>query len=126
MVVNFHKELGFPQQQAEATVNQLPRLKPGYLAVGLNQKGDPDVLVCYCQPEQMMEIVKVYQQGTGENLMARVSSVVSICGNIALATFLDKGVNVSFGCPKARKYGHIGRDRLAVGISCRLARRLVE
>jgi uncharacterized protein (DUF169 family) len=126
MVKNFHEELGFPLQQAEAIVNQLPKLKPGYAAVGLNQKGDPDVLVCYCQPEQTMEIVKVYQQRIRENLMARISSVVSICGNIALATFLDKGVNLSFGCRNARKYGRIGRDRLAVGISSKLARLLVE
>lgn len=126
IVENIHKELGFPMERAEAIVNGLPRLRPGYGAIGLNQNGEPDVLVSYCQPEQVMEIVKVYQQKTGEAPAVRLSAVASICANIALAAFLEKGLHLSFGCPNARRYGKIGHDRLAVGISRELARVLIE
>jgi len=126
IVKNIHKELGFAMEQAETIVNGLPRLRPGCEAIGLNQNGEPDVLVSYCQPEQMMEIVKVYQQKTGEAPVVRISAVASICANTALAAFLEKGMHLSFGCPNARKYGRIGRDRLAIGISRQLARVLTE
>jgi uncharacterized protein (DUF169 family) len=126
IVKTIHKELGFPMEQAEAIVNGLPRLRPGYGSIGLNRNGEPDVLVSYCQPEQVMEIVKTYQQKTAEEPAVRLSAVASICANTALAAFLEKGLHLSFGCPDARRYGKIGRDQLAVGVSRELARVLTE
>ena len=126
IIETIHKELGFPMERAGAIVNGLPRLGPGYRAIGLNQNGEPDVLLSYCQPEQVMEIVKTYEQKTGETPAVRLSAVASICANTALAAFLKKGLHLSFGCPNVRRYGKIGRDRLAVGISRELARVLTE
>jgi len=126
IIKTVHKGLGFPMERAEAIVNGLPRLRPGYGAIGLNQNGGPDVLISYCQPEQVMEIVKAYQQKTGEAPVARLSAVASICANTTVAAFLGKGLHLSFGCPNARRYGKIGRDRLAVGISRELAKVLSE
>jgi len=126
MVQNFCKELGFPLERAETIINRLPMLKQAYAAIGLNQKGESDVLVSYLQPEQLMEIVKVYQRKTGLDLAVRLSSVTSVCGDTAVSTFLNQRISFSFGCPKARKYGRIGRDRLSVGIPSGLARLLLE
>ena len=122
MAENLHRGLGFPLDQAKIIIDELPRLRPPCAAIGLNQRGDPDILISYCQPEQMMEIVKTYQQKTKKSLTAQVSSAASICANIALTTSLDRGINFSFGCPNARRYGKMGRDRLAVGISLELAK----
>jgi uncharacterized protein (DUF169 family) len=126
MTENLHRGLGFPLDQAKVIIEELPRLRPPCTAIGLNQMGDPDILISYCQPEQMMEIVRTYQQKTQKSLTTQVSSAASICANIALTTFLDRGINFSFGCPNARRYGKIGRDRLAVGISLELAGLLIE
>jgi uncharacterized protein (DUF169 family) len=73
-----------------------------------------------------MEIVKTYEQKTRETPAVRLSAVASICANTALAAFLEKGLHLSFGCPNVRRYGKIGRDRLAVGISRELAEVLTE
>lgn len=126
MVETIHKELGFPIKRAEAIVKDLPRLKPGYEAIGLNQNEESDVLLSYCQPQQVMEIVKVYQQKIGEAPVVRLSAVASICADVALAASLKKGMYLSFGCPNARRYGKMGRDRLAVVMPRELARVLTE
>jgi uncharacterized protein (DUF169 family) len=126
IVKTIHKELGFPTKRAEAIVNELPRLRRGCRAIGLNQNGEPDVLISYCQPEQVMQIVRAYQEKTGKAPVVRLSAVASICAHTALAAFLEEGLHLSFGCPNARKYGKIGRDRLAVGVSRNLAATLTE
>ena len=126
IVKNIHEELGFPVERAETVVNGLPRLKPGCGAIGLNQNGEPDVLVSYCQPEQVMEILTIYQQKTGETPRVPVFGVASLCASIAMAALSKKGLHLSFGCPNVRKYGRIGRDRLAIAISRELAMVLIE
>jgi len=126
IVENIHRELGFPMEQTETIVNELPRLRPSHRAIALNQNGEPDAMISYCQPEQVMRIVQVYQQKTGKAPAVRLSAIASICGNIALAGFLKKRLHLSFGCPNARRYGRIGRDRLAIAMSRELAVILVE
>jgi len=126
MTQHFCKELGFSLDQSETVVNRLPRLKPECSAVGLNQGEEPDVFVSYLQPEQLMWLVQAYEKRTGQDLVARFSPVTSVCGDTVVRTFLDQAINVSFGCPKARKYGKIGDDRLLVGLAPGLARVLIE
>jgi uncharacterized protein (DUF169 family) len=123
---NIHEELNFPIERAEAVVNGLPRLKPGCRAIGLNQNGEPDVLVSYCQPEQVMDILTIYQQKTGETPRVTVFGVASLCASIAMAALSKKGLHLSFGCPNVRKYGRIGRDRLAIAVSREMAVALIE
>ena len=121
MVTNFCNELGFSQKQAETIIAQIPKLPKGCAAIGLNQKDDPDVFVSYLQPQQVMTLVNAYQQKTGEELKMGLASVASICGHGVVKAFLRQEIAFSFGCPNARKYGEVSRDRLAVAVPFELA-----
>jgi len=124
MVNNFCNELGFSQEQAETIIAQIPKLATGCGAIGLNQKDAPDVFVSYLQPQQVMALVKAYQQETGEELKVGLSSVASVCGHGVVKAFLRQEIAFSFGCPNARKYGEVSRDRLAVAVPFGLAKAL--
>lgn len=63
-----------------------------------------------------MELLRVFQEDKGKNLSVNLSSVMSICGNIAVNTYLEEKISLSFGCEDSRKYGGISRGQLVVGI----------
>lgn len=108
------------KEKAESILDKIPLLPQGFKYIGLNLGGEPDLVISYPQPEQFMNLLKAYQNHQGENLDISLSSVVSVCGNIAVRTFLGQEINISFGCDDSREYGNIGRDRLVVGIPKRL------
>lgn len=97
-----------------ATATPVLRERPAGILVGI--KENPDVVISYAQPESAMHIVRHWQARTGENLAVDLSSVMSVCGNIAVRSYLTGKVCVSFGCKDSREVAQIGRDRLAVGI----------
>jgi len=124
MVTNFCSELGFSQEQAETIIAQIPRLEKGYGGIGLNQKDVPDVFVSHLQPQQVMTFVQAYQQETGDELKMGLASVASICGHGVVKAFVRQEIALSFGCPNARKYGEVSRDRLTVAVPFGLAKAL--
>jgi len=101
---------------AKSILLATPQLKIPPLAIGLNTDDKPDLLISYPQPEQLMNLLKVFQQYKGENLTVSLSSIMGVCGNVAVKTYLEGRISISFGCDDSREYGHISRDRLAVGI----------
>ena len=101
---------------AESILLATPQLKIPPAAIGLNTDGKPDLLISYLQPKQFMNLLKVFQQSKGENLTVSLSSIMGVCGNVAVKTYLEGRISISFGCDDSREYGHISRDRLAVGI----------
>ena len=52
--------------------------------------------------------------------------MVSICGGIAVRTYLENEISFSFGCDDSRKYADIRRENLAVGIPNRLFKIFVD
>lgn len=72
-----------------------------------------------------MDLLKVFQEHKGENLTVSLSSIMGVCGNVAVKTYLEGKICVSFGCDDSREYGQISRDRLALGIPCSELRVLV-
>jgi len=101
---------------AKSILLATPQLKIPPVAIGLNTDDKPDLLISYPQPEQLMNLLKVFQQCKGENLTVSLSSIMGVCGNVAVKTYLEGRISISFGCDDSREYGHISRDRLAVGI----------
>jgi uncharacterized protein (DUF169 family) len=97
-----------------ATATPVLRERPAGILVGI--KENPDIVISYAQPEAAMHIVRQWQARTGENLAVDLSSVMSVCGNIAVRAYLTGKICVSFGCRDSREVAHIGRDRLVVGI----------
>ena len=101
---------------AKSMLLSTPQLEIPPAAIGLNTDDKPDLLISYPQPEQFMNLLKVFQQYDGKNLTVSLSSIMGVCGNVAVKAYLEGKIAVSFGCDNSREYGHISRDRLAVGI----------
>jgi len=101
---------------AKSMLLATPQLEIPPAAIGLNTDGKPDLLISYPQPKQFMNLLKVFQQYKGGNLTVSLSSIMAVCGNVAVKTYLEGKISISFGCDDSREYGRISRDRLAVGI----------
>lgn len=105
-----------PFKVARAILLAVPQLTSPPAAIGLNTDGKPDLIISYPQPEQFMNLLKVFQKHKGKNLSASLSSIMGICGNVAVKNYLEGKISLSFGCEDSREYGRISRDRLVVGI----------
>jgi uncharacterized protein (DUF169 family) len=101
---------------AKSILLATPQLDIPPAAIGLNTDGRPDLLISYPQPEQFMNLLKVFQQYKGKNLTVSLSSIMGVCGNVVVRAYLEGKISLSFGCDDSREYGRISRDRLAVGI----------
>ncbi len=104
----------------KSLLSNIPRLNKAFKYIGLNTSDDPDLLMSCLAPQEMMKIIKVYNNHNGKNIDVSLNSMMGLCGNIAARTFLEEKINISFGCLDSRRFAEIGRDRLAVGIPRRL------
>ena len=103
---------------AREILPSMPKLDGEVRAVGLETEDEPDVLVCYAQPSEMMKIVRAFEAAHKKPLEQSLSSILTVCANVAVRSFLTGKICTSFGCEFSRKSGGIGRDRLAVGVPC--------
>jgi len=107
-------------------ISQVPVLTRPPVAIGLNSSPQPDLIVSYCQPPTAMELLKLWQsEFSGANLPSRFSSILSVCGNVAVGCYLSEDMSLSFGCDDAREFAGIGRDRLVIGIPYSLIGKLL-
>ncbi|MBL7075506.1 DUF169 domain-containing protein [candidate division KSB1 bacterium] len=105
-----------PEGVVKSMIESVPRLKERLVAIGLNTYELPDILISYLQPGQVMRLIKYHQTRLGKNIHADVSCLMSVCGNIAVRSYLSQQISISFGCDDSRLYGKIPRDRLVVGV----------
>jgi len=126
MVEKFHLQEGFSESKAKELVQNLPKISGSLKGIGLNCKNDPDLLLSYLQPGQVMTLLRSYQIRFGEDLNIDLSSIVSVCGHVAVEAVIKKQITLSFGCRDAREYGGITRDRVAIGVPVELARTMLE
>jgi uncharacterized protein (DUF169 family) len=120
------KRRGIGHDVAEAIVSQVPGFEEAPCAIGLNCEEVPDLIISYCQPTTVMEFLKVWQADRGgRNPTCSLSSVLSVCGNVAVGCYLSRQVSMSFGCEDARESANISRDRLVIGIPYRLIKQIV-
>ena len=80
----------------------------------------------YMPPGEIMNLLKIYHRHQGENLDVSLCTMMSICGDIAVKTYLEEKINISFGCDDSRKFADIRRDNLAVGIPKKLIKFFVD
>jgi len=104
------------EKMLPSMLDQIPRFNDPFEYIGLNTEGNPDLILSKMMPKNVMELIRFYQNKTGKNLEVSLSSMMSICGGIAVKTFLENRITVSFGCMDSREYGQIGKDRLVVGV----------
>jgi len=125
---NFKKELldsCLEKRKTQESIIKKMFLKVPYFIkpfkyIGLNTDGEADLLISYMPPEEIMRLIKIYHNKKGEDLKISLCSMMSICGGIAVKTYLEERINFSFGCDDSRKYADIRRENLAVGIPNRL------
>ena len=115
IIENCEKRWNIPAATIRSILNGVEVLPEGMNYIGLNVEGVPDVVVSYIQPRQFMDMLKTYENKTGEQLQTSLSSVMSICG-VVVRAYKDKQIHISFGCEDSRKYSDIGRDRFAIAI----------
>jgi uncharacterized protein (DUF169 family) len=119
------KRRGLGRAAAEKLISQVPVFEQSLVAIGLNTGEVPDLIISYCQPPTVMDFLKLWQtEFDGYNLVSSISSVLSVCGNVAIGCYLTSDVVLSFGCDDAREFAGIGRDRLVIGIPYPLVEKL--
>ncbi len=104
----------------KSMLSQVPYFEKPPKYIGLNTDGEPDLVMSYMVPAEIMNLIKMYHSRLDENLDVSLCTMMSICGGIAVKTYLDKKINLSFGCEDSRKFADIRRDNVAIGIPKRL------
>ncbi|MBN2030224.1 DUF169 domain-containing protein [bacterium] len=100
----------------QSMLPQMPRFQDSFEYIGLNMEGEPDLIMARLMPEDVMDLINLYHSKTGHHLDVSLSSMMSVCGGIAVKTLLENRITFSFGCVDSRKYAKISRDRLVVGV----------
>ncbi len=100
----------------KSMLSRIPFLKTPFKYIGLNTDGVPDLVMSYIQPQEVMNLLNIYHNKKGGNLDVSLCSMMAICGGIAVRTYLDKKISLSFGCNDSRKFADMRTDNIAVGI----------
>ncbi|MFO7899655.1 MAG: DUF169 domain-containing protein [Planctomycetota bacterium] len=119
------EKMGTGSDSALRAIRETPHLADPAGAVRVGGPGTPDVVLTYAQPEAVMRVLHRWQANRGETPQIRVSSVMAVCGNVAVRAYLTDEICVSFGCPDSRTEGAVGRDRVILGMSAELAETLL-
>jgi uncharacterized protein (DUF169 family) len=120
-VIQKLSEKGYSGDYIERMMEEVPRLGEPPAAVGLNLNNPPDILMAALQPDQAMRLTQLYEKEQKKALSASLSSVMSICANVAVKALQTKDATLSFGCEDARAFGGISRDRLVAGVPYSMA-----
>jgi uncharacterized protein (DUF169 family) len=116
----FKEKRGISEEQTLALLEGIPQLHNSFRYMGLNVEEEPDLILAYIHPRDMMQLLKTYQNKIGENLQMELSGVMGVCAQVVVKTFLTEKISISFGCDDSRKYAKIGRDKLIIGIPKKL------
>jgi uncharacterized protein (DUF169 family) len=117
---------GLGQVAANKIISQVPTFKQPPVAIGLNASETPDLIIAFCRPVTAMKFVELWQTAfRGRNLFSNLSSVLSVCGNVAVGCYLHGAFSMSFGCDNSREFGGIGEERLALGLPYSLVEKLL-
>ena len=107
-------------------LSRAPFFKKPFQYIGLNIEDEPDLVMSYMPPGEIMSLLKIYHTRLGKNLDVSLCTMMSICGGIAVRTYLEEKINLSFGCDDSRKFADMRRDNLAIGIPKRLFKTFVD
>ena len=125
IVEKMTEKFGTSRETISALLDQTPRLHGKIQGVVVGGYEKPDILISYAQPAMIMRLLRLFQKTTGKNTKIDLSSIISVCGNVAVRSFLTGDICFSFGCDDAREYGAISRDRLVVGVPYSLVQKMI-
>ena len=110
----------------KSMLSRIPHFEKPPKFIGLNTKGEPDFVMSYMPPGEIMNLIKMYHSRLGESLDVSLCTMMSICGCIAVRTYLEKKISLSFGCDDSRKFADMRRENLAIGIPKRLFKVFID
>ena len=117
---NCHDKNQIEIKALRSLLSNAPYFKKPFEYIGLNTEGEPDLIISFPTPEKIKELIKIYNYHHGGNLDVSLSSMMPICGGIAVKSYLEGRISLSFGCDDSRKFTGLGRDTLTIGIPNRL------
>ena len=120
------KKIGMTQSISLELIKNVPILNEEFTGISLGKDIDGDVYISYISPESAMKMVRCWQKTTGSNLNTEISGIMSVCGNVAVKSYINKNISISFGCPDSREYGNIKKGQLVIGIPDNIALRICE
>lgn len=104
----------------KSMLSHIPYFKKPFKYIGLNTKGIPDLVMAYIPPQEVMSLIKMYHNKEGSNLDVSLCAMMAVCGGVAVRTYLEEKISLSFGCDDSRKLADMRRENLAVGIPKKL------
>jgi len=107
---------------AEKLIKNIQRLSQVYKWIILGDK-DSQIYIFFFNPKKFMEFLILYQMA-GEPLAITLSSIMTMCGDLAVRSFTSGKTTVSFGCQNSRQYGGIKDDELIVCLPANEVERL--
>jgi uncharacterized protein (DUF169 family) len=110
------EKTGITQKLAFELIKKVPVQNEIFSGLSLSRHTNGDVYISYASPESAMKLIRYWQKATGCNLEIEISGIMSVCGNIAVKSYIDQKISISFGCPDSREYGGIGDGQLVMGI----------
>jgi uncharacterized protein (DUF169 family) len=117
------EKLNVTEEVALNAIKCTPKLRDPVVAITIGGDAPPDVAMSCMQPASAMKLVARRQQLCGGPPILICSSVMAVCGGVAVRAHLTDALALSFGCPDSRAEAGIGRDQLVVGVPALLIRR---
>ncbi|HDP37260.1 MAG TPA: hypothetical protein ENN27_05330 [Candidatus Atribacteria bacterium] len=108
------------EEKLKTMISRVPFFKEPFKYIGLNTNGIPDIVMSYLPPQEVMSLIKIYHNKVGGNLDVSLCTMMAVCGGVAVRSYLDEKMSLSFGCDDSRKYADMRRENLAVGIPKKL------
>ena len=112
------------QDSAYELIRSVPVLDKSIIRISLGVDIQGDVFISYASPESAMKLVRNWQKMTRRNLRMDISGIMSVCGNVAVRSYLEQSISISFGCPDSREYGGIKKEQLIIGLPHNIASNL--
>ena len=102
-------------------IDGIPKVDPIIEAVGYapleESPFEPDSVVLFCNPIQIMKISKILMQATGKRLKSDFAGTSSLCADVVSKPYLTNESNVSFGCNGSRGFTDIDDNELVIGLT---------
>ena len=109
-------KVGISEDKTKELIKSVPVLPDIYAGIFLSKNISGDVYISYLSPCSAMKFIRTWQKTTCCSLYTGISSVMSVCGNVAVRAFVEQQICISFGCPDSREYGGLMDERLVIGI----------
>jgi uncharacterized protein (DUF169 family) len=119
------REKGYSEGYLERIMEETPRFEEPPAAIALDMGDPPDIVMAALLPDQAMRLNQLYERTQNRPVSVVLSSLMSICANIAVRAVQTEDLALSFGCEDARAFGGIPRERLVAGMPYAMARSLV-